>query len=195
MRKISYLFSKYPDQIRDQLEADPVALYSITECHTADAITSLLRNLPNVSIITDLTACVGGNTLSFATQFDTVHSIEIDETRYNMLLHNVAVFGYTNITCLHGDAVQCINTLQQDVIFIDPPWGGPSYDSKRNIKLFLNGIDLADIVLLLLKHTKFIAIKVPPHFALYEFHTKIKTNIKIHRQFKKMILIIIDGLI
>lgn len=29
-----------------------------------------------------------------------------------------------------GDAVQCINSVSADIIFLSPPWGGPSYQNQ-----------------------------------------------------------------
>ena len=42
-------------------------------------------------MVCDLTACVGGNVLSFGKQFDYVYGIEIDPTRHRMLQNNVRV--------------------------------------------------------------------------------------------------------
>ena len=42
-------------------------------------------------LVCDLTACVGGNVLSFGKQFDYVYGIEIDPTRHRMLQNNVRV--------------------------------------------------------------------------------------------------------
>jgi hypothetical protein len=43
--------------------------------------------------MTDGTACVGGNVVSFAKAFKHVHAVEIDRTRFDMLARNVGVLG------------------------------------------------------------------------------------------------------
>ena len=41
--------------------------------------------------ITDATACIGGNTISFGKFFSNVHSIEYEDFNYKILDHNVKV--------------------------------------------------------------------------------------------------------
>ena len=36
--------------------------------------------------------------------------------------------------------------LKQDVVFIDPPWGGKNYKSKKNLDLFLSNINIIKIL-------------------------------------------------
>jgi 16S rRNA G966 N2-methylase RsmD len=85
------------------------------------------------AVVTDMTACVGGNVISFARRFRAVNAIEIDATRHAMLKHNVAVVAeHANVTFVQGDAVSLLlnptaSPLVQDVLFMDPPWGGPDY--------------------------------------------------------------------
>jgi len=85
------------------------------------------------AVVTDMTACVGGNVISFARRFRAVNAIEIDATRHAMLKHNVAVVAeHANVTFVQGDAVSLLlnptaSPLVQDVLFMDPPWCGPDY--------------------------------------------------------------------
>ena len=50
-------------------------------------------------VITDGTACVGGNSVSFAKGFRAVNAVEIDETRFVMLSRNVGVLGLGHKVC------------------------------------------------------------------------------------------------
>jgi predicted RNA methylase len=190
MRKFSSLFSNIPLSLQQQLQIDAVARYSVTECTVADEMTNILIKLPNVSTITDMTACVGGNAISFAKRFHTVHAIELDETRYKMLLHNTGLTTSGNVVCHLGDCMECRAMFEQDIYFIDPPWGGASYRKNTNIALFLNGMPLCDVVNLLVPSAKYIAIKAPLKFALFDFQMNVNLRMSIHR-FRNMMLVVI----
>ena len=68
--KKKFLFKYVPQNIRNNLKLDEEAYYSVTDQTTADTISNeLLNNFPDVKIITDGTACIGGNTYSFSKYF------------------------------------------------------------------------------------------------------------------------------
>lgn len=89
--------------------------------------------------ITDLTGNVGGDTILFALNYKEVCSIEIKEDNFLALKNNVQQYGLTNVTLHHGDSTT-IYDWYTDVIYIDPPWGGPEYKDKENLDLFLGDI-------------------------------------------------------
>ena len=91
--RIDYLFSKLQPSLRKQLKLDNTAMFSVTDEITADETTKLIskhvvdgRN-KNIAII-DATSCVGGNLFSFTKYYHHVLGIELDQKRYEMLLHN-----------------------------------------------------------------------------------------------------------
>ena len=110
--RLEHCFKKTPKHVRALLQMDQEAGFSITDEVTADQITEKVVALigygrsseekeeeeeegkrggkKNV-MVCDLTACVGGNVLSFGKQFDYVYGIEIDPTRHRMLQNNVRV--------------------------------------------------------------------------------------------------------
>lgn len=73
--RLEHLFSKTDPLLRAQLQMDAEASYSITDDVTADEITAKCASLPGVSgrgietTVVDLTACVGGNLMSFSKRF------------------------------------------------------------------------------------------------------------------------------
>ena len=70
------------------IQMDEVATFSVTHMRVANEMSSILKTLGGVSersSITDATACVGGNTASFARFFRSVHAIELDPHRCEML--------------------------------------------------------------------------------------------------------------
>jgi hypothetical protein len=99
--RLDHLFAKTPVAVRSQLLLDATASYSVTDQATADDITAKCLRLPGVwsagaaapaAACVDLTACVGGNLLSFALGgFAKVVGVESDPARFAMLRHNVSV--------------------------------------------------------------------------------------------------------
>lgn len=120
-----YLFSKLPKHIRRQIQMDEVAVYSITDDKTADEITDLLINLPGISsasTVTEGTACVGGNVLSFCQKFHHCNALELDDERFDMLAENVKLCDLQDkVTLVHGDFISKMPGLKQDIVFLDPP--------------------------------------------------------------------------
>ena len=45
----------------------------------------------------------------------------------------------------NGDCLELSLKLEQNVIFIDPPWGGPSYKNEDFVDLYINNIILSDV--------------------------------------------------
>jgi hypothetical protein len=86
--------------------------------------------------ITDATACIGGDTLNFASHFAHVHSIELKEDNFKALTHNVDVYGFQNVTLHHADATKVFN-WNTHVLYIDPPWGGKDYKQHTNLDLYI----------------------------------------------------------
>ena len=59
--------------------------------------------------------------------------------------------------------------MKQDVIFFDPPWGGPNYKEIQELDLFLSNIELSKIVNCIFKNVECIAIKIPHNFNKKKF--------------------------
>ena len=104
-----------------------------------------------LAVITDATACVGGNTVSFAKHFKTVQAIELDESRYHQLKHNLDLittayggnYFLGEVRLYHGDCLSLCSQLKQDVVFVDPPWGGSAYKEQCGTELYLSGMSKA----------------------------------------------------
>lgn len=173
--KRDFLFRNIPLNKRALLLLDNEALYSVTDQHTANKISKyILKHLPMVETITDATACVGGNTYSFSIYFKNVIGIEIDEMRFTYLCHNMRMLDVKNASIYNGNMLDICKCLKQDLIFIDPPWGGPNYKSKNYIDLYLSNIDLATVCILVAPYTKYIALKIPVNFNISVFNEKTR---------------------
>ena len=161
--------------------------YSITRRRDADQIIHIIKNtVPDYETksITDATGCIGGDTLNFATVFEKVHSIELNISNFEALKNNVGVYGFTNITLYHGDCTE-LYKWASDVLYIDPPWGGPNYRTIQNLNLYLGNIRLDDWLEDILSgpyRPSHIFLKVPLNYNTkpLQFLTNIK-SISMHR--------------
>jgi len=102
---------------------DSVSKYSVTDARTASQQTVVLKTFATPgSIITDGTACVGGNTISFGRSFRKVNAVEINEERFGMLRKNCLVLRLDQkVKLVNGDYSKIHQELNQDVVFLDPP--------------------------------------------------------------------------
>jgi hypothetical protein len=143
-------------------------------------------------IITDATACVGGNVLSFCDYFHFVYAIENDATRVTMLENNVRVLGKTNVACRCASYLEVMYEYEQDVIFFDPPWGGPEYKDQDKVDLYLDEQPLYEICEQLHGCAKVIVLKVPTNFDDEKFAYCVSGRVTVRRDFKKMHLVVLD---
>lgn len=194
--KRDFLFPYTTKAIREKIQLDEVAQYSVTDTRTADEISDFIAQLDGLNrgniTITDGTACCGGNTTSFCKKFKKVQAVELDQTRCNMLQHNLKLLEYTNVICYNADYLNLLSSLRQDIVFLDPPWGGPSYKDQDKVELFLGDVSLDKICDSLKGRTKYIIIKAPPNLNYEKFSAKITGNLQVFHQFRKMLLIVVD---
>ncbi|RHY26974.1 hypothetical protein DYB32_007128 [Aphanomyces invadans] len=194
--KRDFLFGGLPPELRIQMQLDDVAQYSVTDMKTAARISHFISALPGLSpdsIVTDSTACVGGNTASFCTFFRYVQAVEIDATRFQMLVHNLhAVMSLVNVQCYCANYVDVVECFSQDVVFVDPPWGGPEYRSRCTVDLFLGNTPLADVCERLVGRTQYVVVKVPENFDLDKFTANVSGVVGYISSFRKMGLVVVD---
>jgi tRNA/tmRNA/rRNA uracil-C5-methylase (TrmA/RlmC/RlmD family) len=198
MEKLDFLFKFVDYQIRSKILLDEEALYSTTDQITADKITTdILSFVPRTSTITDATACAGGNTYSFAQHFDHVYAFELDHMRVRILQHNMKLLGARNVVVRHGDSSSLCRQQYQDVIFLDPPWGGPNYKKHAKIVLYLSDKHIADFCndIAIEKKARYIALKAPTNFDEVDFLDRTSTYMKLvhkNNRLRKMFLYIFE---
>ena len=168
-------------------------MYSISTPKNADIISKLIKKnffAQNI-IITDAMAGVGGNTLSFASNFYYVNAIEIDTRRFNYMVSNLSLYSKDNVLCIKGNYMDLIYQIYQDVIFMDPPWGGKSYKEFEEISLEINGRSLESICeeIRINKLCKMIVLKLPLNYNLDKFSSELK-EFKQVEELKKMLIVI-----
>jgi predicted RNA methylase len=117
--------------IINKLKIDNDSIHYITFKKEADIISKIIinhcikmkLNIPSLTI-TDATAGVGGNTISFGHYFSKIFSIEIDKKHYIHLINNITLYKLYQVTALCEDSVNILHYLPNEIVFIDPPWGG-----------------------------------------------------------------------
>jgi predicted RNA methylase len=113
-----------------------VSLYSTTPTEQSLYTVSLLsafyteKDLKN-KIITEANACIGGNTWTFADACKSVNSVEISDLHSDILKHNMSALGRKNITVYNNNYMEVYKDLEQDILFLDPPWGGVDYKNNK----------------------------------------------------------------
>ena len=186
MKHLKYLFGNYSEETLEKLNYDYISIYSITPAQYAKQITDKLEILShkifNKSIkqltITEMTACIGGNVISFAKRFGKVNAIELCESRYNYLNHNLKVFGVNkNVRSICGDSLVEVANIKQDIVFFDIPWGGRSYKFKEKINLYISKIPSYYACNLVKDYCKMVVMKIPNNFNLIKFQNNVNMNI------------------
>jgi predicted RNA methylase len=114
--------------------------YSYTKREDGDrTIQFLKRYIPSLHTrtILDGTGNIGGDTILFGLNFYTVHSIELDPDNFKALTHNVNLYKLKNVHLHEGDTTELYKDYPSDILYLDPPWGGPDYKEKKELDLWL----------------------------------------------------------
>lgn len=169
---------------KNLFKTDHIGLFSLTSAKISEKlIASIIVLFPeNYCIsITDSTASVGGNTIAFLLikNFYNVNSVELDKQRYEMLKSNINIKKASikgEYKLYNSSYLNIKNNLAEDIIFIDPPWGGPDYYKLTKVKLFLDDIHLGEIINSLFidkSELKYVLIKAPKNFDIDDFISTI----------------------
>jgi 16S rRNA G966 N2-methylase RsmD len=176
-------FKLFPPGVRfNRLRLSDVSVYSITKPAMAIKIVKTLQEIVaplkiEDLIITDAFANVGGSSLAFAKSFSHVQCCEWEPLHCDMLRHNLHVYDVdSRVTIVCGDYLTHVSKLKQDIVFLDPPWGGPAYKDQREVKLYVNGnIHIGTIIRYLLQQTatKWVVVLLPPNIDYTDFKQHI----------------------
>lgn len=187
------------------LKIDVESIHYITPKNCAARISHLISiylhklHINNTKIfITDATAGVGGNTISFAHIFDHVNAIEIDKLRYYYLKNNLQIYNLKNVDTYCGDCITVLPRIKnQQVVFVDPPWGGRNYKKYENLRLHISDISIETLCNTVLDKNKMecspelLILKLPKNYDLTYFKSKIHSKIWKRYELEKMYIIVI----
>ncbi|PPQ74335.1 hypothetical protein CVT24_000689 [Panaeolus cyanescens] len=118
---------------------DEEGWYSVTPELIADQIAERCR----CDTILDAFCGVGGNTIAFAKTCQRVIALDTSSTRLKLARHNAQIYGVADrIEFIQADYLSFVKSYAShfsssssgnshgrkiDVVFLSPPWGGPSY--------------------------------------------------------------------
>ncbi|KAM4077513.1 hypothetical protein ACJW30_12G143700 [Castanea mollissima] len=128
------LFSKYDEGIK----MDEEGWYSVTPEQIAirHALRCVAATAKPNPVVIDCFAGVGGNAIQFARMCCSVVAIDIDPKKLELAINNAKIYGVQHcIDFIVGDFFQLAPSLKGDIVFLAPPWGGPSYKSIENFTL------------------------------------------------------------
>lgn len=164
-----------------KLKLTPESLYSVSIPQDAELISKLIKkHYPRAQIIADMTSNVGGNSINFCSKFKKVYSIEIDKITCDVLEHNLNVYNFKNYEIFNQS---CLNFNKfADVYFYDPEWSGVLYGMNISINMYINNINIVDI----LKPN--FCLKVPNNFNIYPLLSKFP-YLSIHKIRNYMLII------
>jgi 16S rRNA G966 N2-methylase RsmD len=148
--------------------------YSITKPYESEQITKHMIKFINNEIrfencvITDATACMGGDLINFSKKAKYVNGVENNKENFDLLVENCKTFECNNINLINEDYLNIYNKLTQDIIYIDPRWGGPDYKLMKNIHLYVGNVLLCDIINTIRAEgiAKYIFTKIPRNACL-----------------------------
>ena len=176
------LLDRFPNtEKKSELKITTEGTYSLSGWKDANLTSKLIKKYMKTAnlTITDGTANVGGNVISFANVFTKVNAVEINKTNFKVLQHNIKnVYGLDNVRLHHDDYTKIFQKLQQDVVFLDAPWGGVDYKKHESLDLTLSGMKISHWCGLLNKYCKLIVLKVPINFNKSEIKYKKEYKLK-----------------
>lgn len=87
-------------------------------------------------VILDAFCGCGGNTIQFAKYCNKVIAVDCDPVKIEYCKNNARIYGVEDkIEFICGDFMELAPTLKADVVFLSPPWGGPSYSSSEEFDI------------------------------------------------------------
>lgn len=77
-------------------------------------------------------------------------AIDIDTKKIEMARHNAKIYGVEDkIDFIVGDFFDLIDGIQADIVYLSPPWGGPSYmkyDTIYDLEQFLSPVSASKLM-------------------------------------------------
>jgi tRNA G37 N-methylase Trm5 len=190
------------------LKIDDKSIYYISIREYAAKISSIVKKHLEIleinckdAIITDATAGVGGDTISFALNFKFVYAIEIDKLRAEYLTNNINIYDLKNVKIINDDCTKILNLIDDhDVIFLDPPWepDDKSYKNQINLRLPLSFYESIEAYCNRLmdpkymkKVPKILVLKLPKNYDMMHFYKTVKHKNVYYYDLRKMVILVV----
>lgn len=165
-------FSFFPDRNdvkKNRILISDFSMRYISKPDMSQFITDKIKErLGDNIVITDAMANVGGNTINFVNSFKFVNAIEINKVSFDCLKNNVELYAdKDNYKLYNANYLEMAEDLVQDVVFIDPPWGGSFYKYYSSLHIHFNSVSLSTLVSVL--KTRYVVLKLPFNMNLQRF--------------------------
>lgn len=160
----SFHEAHFPKPIPKDIRLSKQSIISSSFLDEAEATSKIIKRvLHNLNSITDATASSGCNTINFSKHFSKVNAVEFDPLEYDRLENNIKQYKLSNISTYNQDYTKILDTLSQDVVFIDAPQGGVKHFLLEKFIQCLSKIKIDDITNYIIKHrlARLVVLKVP----------------------------------
>lgn len=186
---------------KKQLQITDKGIYSISKPYLSQWICNIILNNIDLSkeyikeniTLTDGTAGIGGDLIYFSKYFKKINGIELNKTHFEVLKNNIKeVLNIKNVDLFHDNYCNIYKKLENDIVYLDPPWGGKNIYKKKDVMLYLGNDKIFNIINILHEiKIKYIFLKIPHNFNYYLFLHKIKYNeVRIFKNKKVWLLMI-----
>ena len=182
-----------------KLKITDKGIYSISKPYLTQWICSIIINNIGYSkeyikkniILTDGTAGIGGDVIFFSKYFKQINAVELNPVHFNVLKHNInEVLNIENVNFYLNNYINVSTILKNDIVYLDPPWGGKNVYKKKDIMLSLGNYKIYNIINKLYEYSvKFVFLKIPHNFNYYLFFHRVKYDeIRIFKNHKVWLL-------
>ena len=114
-----------------------------------------------------------------ASKFNAVNAIEISLDTYNVLLNNIKVLKVHNVNAIHGDSMDILGTIEQDVIVVDAPWGGRDYKTNETMRLYMSNREIHELYIDYKHKAKLFVFKVPCNYDVEYFKEQVDSRVRV----------------
>ena len=153
IKMINNEYDYFPKR-KDEYMYTDVSLYSSADVSHSLKTAELVSKYYDISnkTLTEASACIGGNSWSFADKVKNINLIEIDKNNFKALKHNMGVVfnkevindtleykGGKTMNFYNDNYIKIRDKVGGDIIFYDPPWGGVDYKNEPQVGYSYNG--------------------------------------------------------
>ena len=178
------IFNNINNDIYKKLNFTSDSIYSSSKIKGSLKLIDVILKTTNNNLditITDGTANIGTDSIHMANIFKHVNAIEYIKVNYDALKNNIEVLNEKkNMNSYNGDTNILIKDLEQDLIYIDAPWGGRNYKDHAKLKLYLGDIEILDFYLKNRDKSKYFIFKVPFNYDFDYFRGYIIDKVTIY---------------
>lgn len=158
----------------------------------------IISNNKFIKYIIDGNSNIGIGAIVFSDFFIKVFAIEYVYNTFTKLKTNIETYKQNNILIFNDDIIRFMNdtkilnsinyNINNCCIFLDPPWSGYFYKIEKNVDLYLNNINIIDLIIKM--NIKYVYIKVPFNFNFIYLYKNF-INITIYKFTQYFIIYII----